>query len=93
MIKSFKGKELEYLWINGQSKKIPYILVRRVLMKLELLDVATCIEDLRSPPSNNLHKLQGKYTDHWSVAVNGPWRLVFKIINNDIFDIILIQYH
>lgn len=58
------------------------------------MDAASCLEDLMFPPSNHLHKLHGKeYKDCWAISVNGPWRLVFRFEENDIFDVRLEQYH
>jgi len=62
-------------------------------MKLDSMDAASCMEDLHNPPSNNLHQLQGKYKGFWAISVNGPWRLVFKLQETDIYDVMLIQYH
>lgn len=93
MIKSFKDKDLEELWRIGESKKIRQDLQKRILAKLDYLDVATNIVDLREPPSNHLHKLHGEYHDHWSMAVNGPWRLVFCFIANNAYEVDLVQYH
>ncbi|MCL5261244.1 MAG: type II toxin-antitoxin system RelE/ParE family toxin [Gammaproteobacteria bacterium] len=93
MIQSFKDKDLELCWENGKSRKIRQDLIRRVLMRLDSMDAATCIEDLQNPPSNNLHKLHGDYLGYWSIAVNGPWRLIFRLEENNIYDVFLIQYH
>lgn len=66
---------------------------RRILTKLDYMQAATNIEDLREPPGNHLHKLQGHYREYWSIAVNGPWRLVFYYHDNNIYDVDLLQYH
>ena len=62
-------------------------------MKLDSMDAATCFKDLLNPPSNNLHQLHGRYKKYWSISVNGPWRLVFKLEDNDIYELMLLQYH
>lgn len=93
MIKTFKDKQLEKCWKLGDCKKVKQNLLRRILMKLDSMDAVTCIEDLQNPPSNNLHKLQGKYKGFWAVSINGQWRLVFKTCDNDIYDVMLLQYH
>jgi toxin HigB-1 len=93
MIQSFKDKDLEKLWITGNSKKINLKLFKKILMKLDSMDAAACIDDLRNPPGNNLHQLQGKFTGCWAISINGPWCLVFKLRNSDIYDVVLLQYH
>ncbi len=41
-------------------------------MKLDSMDAATCIEDLRNPPGNRLHTLQGKdFAGLWAISING----------------------
>lgn len=93
MIKTFKDKQLEECWRYGISKGIKNDLKRRVLMKLDSINAATCLKDLQNPPGNNLHKLKGEFDGFWAISVSGPWRLIFKIINTDIYDVMLIQYH
>jgi proteic killer suppression protein len=93
MIRSFKDKKLEQCWKEGECKGIRVDLKRRLLMKLDSMDAATCIEDLRNPPSNHLHPLKGSYKGFWAISVNGPWRFIFRFENNDIFDVFFEQYH
>jgi len=62
-------------------------------MKLDSMDAATDLEDLKNPPSNHLHELKGNYKGYWAISINGPWRLIFKYENNDIYDVMLKQYH
>ena len=93
MIKSFKDEKLERCWKEGKCCGISQTLKRRILMKLDSMDAAVCLEDLRSPPGNRLHQLNGDLKDYWTIAVSGAWRLIFKYENNDIFDISLEQYH
>jgi toxin HigB-1 len=93
MIKSFKDKNLEHCWETGKSSMIRQDLIHRLLMKLDSMDAATCIEDLQNPPSNHLHKLKGDYQDHWSISVNGSWRLVFRFDGKNIYEVNLVQYH
>ena len=93
MIRSFKDKHLEQFYHTGKSRIIKSSLHKRILMKLDSMDAATCAEDLQNPLSNNLHKLQGEYVGYWAISVNGPWRLVFRIQDNDIYDVMLVQYH
>ena len=62
--------------------------------KLDSMDAATCLDDLRNPPGNHLHTLQGRdYEGCWAISVNGPWRLVFQFEGGDIYDVRLVQYH
>lgn len=93
MIKTFTDKALEQCWRYDDCRKINSDLKRRVLMKLDSMDAATNLDDLKNPPGNHLHPLRGEYSDCWAISVSGPWRLIFKFENNNIYDIQLVQYH
>ncbi len=93
MIKNFRDKALELCWRKEQCGKIPANLKRRILMKLDSMDLATCLEDLQTPPSNHLHQLTGNLKGYWAIRVNGPWRLIFRFQEGDIYDVSLEQYH
>jgi len=93
MIKNFKDSKLEQCWKYDKCRGLRADLKRRVLLKLDSMDVATNLDDLKNPPSNRLHQLKGKHKNYWAISVNGPWRLIFRFENNDVFDVELIQYH
>jgi toxin HigB-1 len=94
MIKDFLDKNLENCWRHAKCQKIRPDLRRRVLMKLDSMDAAICLDDLKNPPGNHLHPLQGKdYIGCWAISVSGPWRLVFVPNNGDIYNVRLEQYH
>lgn len=92
-IKSFKHKWLEEFYYNDVKSKIKPQLRNGVFRKLKLIDYATSIEDLRSPPGNKLHSLKGDREGQWAISVNGPWRLCFYFENGEASGIDLIQYH
>ena len=93
MILSFAQKYLEEFWNIGKHKRIPSHLADRLLRKLDMLNAAQELADLRSPPSNRLHPLHGKRSGQWAISISGSWRLCFKFKNGDIFDVELVQYH
>jgi proteic killer suppression protein len=93
MIKSFKQNWLEEFWNSGEHKRVSPEISKRLIRKLDMLHSAKDIIDLRSPPSNRLHKLHGDRKDQWAISVNGPWRLCFRFQDGDVHDIKLVQYH
>ncbi|GEM_PF-830038 len=97
MIKSFKQKELRDCWKEGRCGKIPSELTNRLLRKLDSLHIASCLEDIRVVPGNKLHPLKRDYKGYWTIAVNGHWRLVFRVTELrgtlEINEVELIQYH
>lgn len=93
MINNFKQSYLENFWDTGSSKRIPPHLIRRLLRKLDMLNSASDLRDLGSPPSNHLHALHRDRKGQWAISVSGQWRLCFRFEDGQIFDLELIQYH
>jgi len=61
--------------------------------KLQMLDNACTLEDLRSPPGNRLEALRGDLKGFWSIRINDQWRLCFRFVNSDAFDVEIVDYH
>lgn len=77
MILSFRDKETEELFRNGRSRRWRAI-AAVALRKLDMLDAALTLDDLRSPPGNRLKSLAGDRKGAWSIRVNDQWRLCFR---------------
>lgn len=60
MIRDFQCKETEGLFGRRFSRRLPVDVQRVAQRKLEILDAAEILEDLRIPPANRLEKLHGK---------------------------------
>jgi proteic killer suppression protein len=58
-----------------------------------MLDNACTLEDLSSPPGNRLEALRGYLKGFWSIRINDQWRLCFRFVNSDAFDVEIIDYH
>lgn len=79
MIKSFRHKGIEHFFKTGSKAGIQPQHATKLRLMLTRLDTATCPDDM-SAPGWRLHPL----TDgHWSVWVNGNWRLTFLFNGND----------
>jgi toxin HigB-1 len=61
--------------------------------KLQMLQRAIRLEDLRIPPQNRLEALKGKRKGQWSIRINDQWRLCFRFEGTDAFDVEIIDYH
>ncbi len=92
MIKTFKDKALERLLREGYAKGIPKDLERRIRTRLEAIDSATVIDDLRIP-AYDLHQLKGARKGTWSIKVSGNWRITFQFRNNAAYDLDLEDHH
>jgi proteic killer suppression protein len=93
MIKSFSEKETEKLYVTGRSKKFPEAVCNVGVRKLDFLNGATSLDDLRMPPGNRLESLKGQHTGKYSIRINNQFRIVFKFIDADAYDVEITDYH
>ena len=63
------------------------------LRKLDMLNAATQLGDLRSPPENRLEALRGDYAGLHSIRINDQWRIVFRWESGDAQEVQIIDYH
>ena len=61
--------------------------------KLDMLDAAASLLDLRVPRSNHLKKLRGDLKGHYSIRINNQWRIVFRWTDQGPEDVIITDYH
>lgn len=61
--------------------------------KLTLLNNAASLEFLRSPPGNRLEALKGDRAGQYSIRINDQWRICFRWLDGDVFDIEIVDYH
>ena len=61
--------------------------------KLQMLDSANTIEDLRSPPGNRLEKLSGDRAGQWNIRINNQWRVCFRFEDGHAYDVEIVDYH
>ena len=52
MIKTFADRHTRDLYATGKSRRFPPDIAKRAARKLEYVDLATCLDDLRVPPGN-----------------------------------------
>ena len=93
MIVSFGDKETEKIWKGQYSKKFPPNIQPKARRKLRMIHNAQDINDLRVPPGNRLEKLSGDLEGYWSIRINKRWRIIFQWINDDAYEVEIIDYH
>ena len=76
-IKSFKDKETAAAFAELPVRSHPPDIRKRALAKLQQLDAAMSLDDLRVPPSNRLEALAGSRAGQHSIRINKQWRLCF----------------
>lgn len=92
MIRTFRSKSLAELWSTGRSAKIDPKMHRRILVRLDRLNVSERPEDMNLP-GFDFHALRGFTPTRYSVHVNGPWCLTFDFHDGDAFRVDFEQYH
>jgi len=92
MIKSFRSKALADLFQTGKSAKIDARMDKRILVRLDRLDVAERPQDM-DLPGFDFHSLKGFNPVRYTVHVNGPWCITFEFDGNDAASVDFEQYH
>lgn len=92
MIQSFTHKGLEKFYLNGTKRGIQAKHAQKLADILDLLDAAHEVGDMNFPGSA-LHQLKGKLKGFWAVNVSGNWRVIFRFVNGDAYDVDYIDYH
>jgi len=62
-------------------------------MRLQRLDAAITVNDLRVPPSHRLEKLAGDRAGQWSIRVNDQYRVCFEFRGGDAYEVEITDYH
>ena len=93
MIKSFADKHTRDIFIAGKSKRFHPNLARKAIRRLEYVDLAIYLSDLKVPPSNRLHALSGDRKGQYSISINDQWRICFRFENGNAYDVKITDYH
>ncbi|EAO9155257.1 Killer protein [Salmonella enterica] len=92
MIISFRHKGLELFYKTESTKGIQAEHAPKLKRILSLLEVASSPADVKVP-SFKLHQLKGDMKGHWSVWVNGNWRVTFRFTDSDVELVDYLDYH
>jgi proteic killer suppression protein len=93
MIKSFADKDTENLYITGKSRKFPEAVCNVGLRKLDYLNGAKTLGDLRASPGNRLEALKGKYAGKHSIRINDQFRVIFRFTDAYAYEGQIKDYH
>ncbi|MDI6768226.1 MAG: type II toxin-antitoxin system RelE/ParE family toxin [Anaerolineales bacterium] len=93
MIRTFADKETEKLFRRTYSRKLPQNVQRAARLKLEILDAAEVLQDLRVPPGNRLEKLSSDREGQHSIRINDQWRICFVWKEGNAYDVEITDYH
>ncbi len=93
MIRSFRVKQTEKIFLRQRAKIFSLEVQRASLRKLLILDAAELLADLRVPPGNRLEKLKGSRKGQYSIRVNNQWRICFEWSEGDAYEVEITDYH
>jgi proteic killer suppression protein len=93
MIKNFVCKETEKIFNRRISLKLPRDTQKTARRKLEILEGAEVLVDLRIPPNNHLEKLSKDRKGQYSIRINDQWRICFEWSGGDAYNVEIVDYH
>jgi toxin HigB-1 len=93
MIRSFADKETQKLYVTGKSSRFPLAVCKVGLRKLDYLDAAAELDDLKVPPGNRMEALKGKMEGKYSIRINDQFRIISRFVNADAYDVQISDYH
>ena len=93
MIRSFRDKDTEKVANGEYSRRFPTDIQRRAKMRIDRINAAVVLEDLRVPPSHHLERLKGERKGLYSIRINDQWRVCFRWKDGDAYDVEIVDYH
>lgn len=93
MIKTWADRQAERIFNNEVSHRLGPQISKAARRKLKLLNAASDLTDLRSPPGNRLEALSGNRKGQHSIRVNQQYRVCFRWRNGNAFDVEIVDYH
>lgn len=89
---NFKDKSTQKLY-QGKSNKLRTEIQKTAAIKLITLSSINSYNDLRVPPYNHLEKIYGDREGQFSIRINSKYKICFSIINNELNDVEITNYH
>ena len=96
MIRTFGNSSTEDFYHGRRTaagRKIASTIRPTALRKLDIVNAASVIEDLRVPPGNRLEKLTGDLQGFHSIRINQQWRIVFRWVDGAAEDVEIVDCH
>jgi proteic killer suppression protein len=89
-IKTFASKGVEEVFYTGRSRRIGAEFRKRMILILDALNAATCVEDLHN--ARGFHALTGDRSGSFAMSVSGNWRLTFRFDQGDKGDVVDVDF-
>jgi toxin HigB-1 len=96
-IYNFRNKATEDINYGRTTKNslklLPKILHQKAQIKLARISAATSLEDLRGLRGNRLETLYGDREGQYSICINDQYRICFRWLEENAYDVEIIDYH
>ena len=95
MIISFRGQLAQDLFfdrVSAVTRQFPTELREQARRKLQFVNAATRLTDLRVPPGNRLKALKGRLAGMHAIRINDQWRIVFRW-KDGAHEVAVVDYH
>ena len=96
MIINFKTKATEdiYHGISSKEARTFSTAIGSVAQrKLDMINAAVILPDLKVPPGNKLHPLKGNKRGYYSIRINDQYRIIFRFKDCNAYDVEITDYH
>jgi len=96
VIQSFGDASTEDVYHGSntkQARKLPKELWNVIRRKLDMVNAAHTLHDLRVPPNNHLEELGYDRPGYHSIRVNGQYRVIFRFAGHNAHDVTCEDYH
>ncbi len=96
MIISFRSRTTQDIYdgiASQKARKIPPVLWRIAQRKMDMLNAAVTLVDLKIPPGNHLESLKGNLRGKYSIRINDQYRLIFGFKDGNAYDVEISDYH
>ena len=96
MISDFGDRLTEDLFhgeSSAKTRKFPPDLKSLALRKLDMINAANAVQDLKVPPGNRLESLKGDLAGFMSIRINDQFRIIFKFKDGQATKVSIVDYH
>ena len=96
MIINFKSQATHDIYdgINSkQARKVSLTVWKVAQRKLDMINAAVILSDLKVPPGNRLEELEGRLEGFHSIRINDQYRVIFRFKDSNAYDVEITDYH
>lgn len=88
-----KAKTVQLRNSSLPCRHLPPAILSIALRKLDMVNAAAVLEDLKVPPGNKRHPLKDELAGFYAIRVNDQWRIILRWQGSDAFDVQITDYH